>query len=68
MENKINDGGAALYKNIATDAFPYGAIVKCNQCGYARELTVAYCAVALRQGWPTCCGYTMTLEKREEQS
>lgn len=36
--------------------------VRCSVCG--REARPSH-RKALRYGWPTCCGYTMTLESTE---
>jgi len=33
--------------------------VWCRTCGREQAVDSAYC---LRNGWPTCCGYTMTID------
>lgn len=39
--------------------------VWCTRCGYTRLVNSAG---ALRQGWPKCCGYTMTIDSPEERT
>jgi len=34
--------------------------VKCQTCGRTLRVDSAEC---LREGWPKCCGYTMSLER-----
>lgn len=38
--------------------------VWCRQCGRTQHTDSAK---AMRQGWPKCCGYTMTIDSPEEQ-
>lgn len=38
--------------------------VWCRQCGATRRVDSSY---AMRNGWPKCCGYTMTIDSPEEQ-
>lgn len=39
-------------------------IVWCRICGRQQRIDSAGC---LSSGWPTCCGYTMTLDSPEER-
>lgn len=39
--------------------------VWCRHCGSTQKSNSAY---ALRNGWPKCCGYTMTIDSPEEQA
>ena len=38
--------------------------VWCCQCGKTQHVDSAD---AMRNGWPKCCGYTMTIDSQEEQ-
>jgi len=38
--------------------------VWCRECGNSQRLNSA---IAFRNGWPKCCGYTMTIDSPEEQ-
>lgn len=38
--------------------------VWCRECGRTQRVNSA---LALREGWPKCCGYTMTIDSPEEQ-
>lgn len=37
--------------------------VYCKECGREEEIDAATC---FRMGWPTCCGYTMTIDSPKE--
>ena len=39
-------------------------MVWCRTCGRSQRVDSAD---ALRNGWPKCCGYTMTIDSPEEQ-
>ncbi len=39
--------------------------VWCIQCGQSRSVDSVH---ALRNGWPKCCGYTMTIDSPEERA
>lgn len=54
-----------LHESIANDVpqIKRGQ-VWCRQCGSTQQVDGADC---LRTGWPTCCGYTMTIDSPEEQ-
>lgn len=39
--------------------------VWCRDCGYTTKVDPAE---ALRNGWPLCCGRTMTIDSPEEQA
>lgn len=39
--------------------------VWCKSCGATRRVDGAK---AMRFGWPTCCGHTMTIDSPEERS
>lgn len=43
-----------------------GGILRCSECGTKRSLGVDGIARYLRDGWPVCCGYTMTWVTRRE--
>ena len=49
---------------IAADLVPLGGILRCGECGTERSLGDV--AAYLRDGWPKCCGYTMTWVTRRE--
>jgi len=38
-------------------------IVWCIECGRSQRVDTA----CFRTGWPTCCGYTMTIDSPEER-
>ena len=38
------------------------SVVRCTVCGRTEQVSFAW---SLRNGWPTCHGYTMHLEKTE---
>ena len=39
--------------------------VWCTHCGRSRSIRAA---ARLRDGWPNCCGYTMTIDSPEERA
>lgn len=39
--------------------------VWCVSCGNTQEVHVA---IAMRHGWPKCCGQTMTIDSPEERA
>jgi len=39
--------------------------VWCRTCGRTQKVDPAEC---FRNGWPECCGYTMTIDAPEEES
>jgi hypothetical protein len=39
--------------------------VWCTHCGRTQHVDGADC---LRNGWPKCCGYTMTIDSPEERA
>ena len=39
-------------------------MVWCMECGNSQRVNSA---IAIRNGWPKCCGYTMTIDSPEEQ-
>ena len=39
-------------------------IVWCKTCGRAQSVKSSE---AMKNGWPKCCGYTMTIDSPEEQ-
>lgn len=39
--------------------------VWCRTCGSTQKVGAAG---AMRDGWPKCCGYTMTIDSPEEQA
>lgn len=40
-------------------------MVWCTKCGRSEKVNSAGC---LARGWPTCCGYTMTIDSPEERA
>lgn len=40
-------------------------MVWCRSCGFSQRV---HSADALRNGWPKCCGYTMTIDAPDERS
>lgn len=38
--------------------------VWCTKCGRSQDV---FAAIALRIGWPTCCGHTMTIDSPAER-
>lgn len=40
-------------------------MVWCRACGRSQRVDSG---VALRRGWPKCCGYTMTIDSPAEQA
>ena len=49
---------ASVHERIAEDAGISVALVRCGGCASEQRVDGAKC---LREGWPACCGYTMTL-------
>ena len=39
--------------------------LECGACGDKRTITKVQFARYLAQGWPECCGYTVTLSRSE---
>lgn len=51
-----------LYRKMAdSDPALRAGIVHCCKCGQEQRVDSAHC---LAHGWPTCCGYTMSLGRR----
>lgn len=48
------------HDTIARDLAGLGGILRCGECGTEDTLTAYGIASYLRDGWPRCCGYTMT--------
>ena len=40
-------------------------MVWCTTCGRSEKVSSAHC---LQNGWPKCCGYTMTIDSPEERA
>ncbi len=54
------------YRGIADDIPQLRrGMVWCVTCGRAERVDSESC---LRGGWPTCCGYTMTIDSPEERA
>lgn len=55
----------SIHQNIANEVpqIKRGQ-VWCRQCGSTQKVDGADC---LANGWPMCCGYTMTIDSPEEQ-
>lgn len=45
-----------------------GSILKCEGCGRTISLNFEKASRYLSNGWPKCCGYTMTLITKKEQN
>lgn len=56
----------ALHRSIVDDVpqLKRGQ-VWCPKCGFTRKVDGVN---ALRNGWPKCCGYTMTIDSPEERA
>lgn len=56
---------SGLHKRMANShpALQRG-LVRCNVCGSEQRVNPAEC---LRNGWPTCCVYTMYLVNEDEE-
>ena len=52
------DYGTELHSAIAADLYGFGGILRCTVCKDERPLRDV--AGKLRNGWPKCCGCTMT--------
>ena len=52
-----------LPRSIARDVWPNGAILTCRRCSREERIGTKTCGTFLREGWPKCCGYTMRLER-----
>lgn len=55
-----------IHGAIAGDLAGLGGILRCGQCGTEDGLSTYGIASYLRDGWPVCCGYTMTWVTRRE--
>lgn len=47
----------SIHEKIAKDLAPIGGVLRCTTC--QRERPLGDVGAKLRDGWPTCCGYTM---------
>jgi hypothetical protein len=58
--NIIINGGTteSLSRAIAADLSGFGGILRCSTCHGVQD--AGDIARNLREGWPACCGYTMT--------
>ena len=54
----IYDGLANCHPSISR------GVVWCTTCGKSQKVLPSIC---LRDGWPKCCGYTMTIDSPEER-
>lgn len=55
---RIIERALNLHDRVADDIAPFGGILRCNVC--QTEAPLGDIARNLRNGWPECCGYTMT--------
>lgn len=56
---------ASLYDKLAsTHPKLSRGRVWCAECGRTEKVDSA---IALRSGWPKCCGYTMTIDSPQER-
>lgn len=55
-----------IHSAIARDLAGLGGILRCGECGTQDSLTAYGIASYLRDGWPVCCGYTMTWITQKE--
>jgi hypothetical protein len=54
---------ATIHRDIASDVWPNGAILKCTVCSRTEQITSAQAANFLRRGWPSHCDRTMQCDK-----
>lgn len=59
------DGGELHKKLAASHPKLSRGQVWCLSCGHTKKVDSAG---ALANGWPKCCGYTMTIDSPEERS
>jgi len=52
----------SLPGKMAKDVFPDGCKLKCTQCNREINATREDCSTYFKNGWPTCCGFTMCVE------
>lgn len=56
---------ANLYKKTAESHSKLSrGVVSCLECGATQKVDSAH---ALANGWPKCCGYTMTIDDPKER-
>jgi len=54
-----------IHKKIVADVPQLQrGMVWCKECGYSLKIDSAKC---LKEGWPKCCGMTMTIDSPEER-
>jgi hypothetical protein len=51
-----------IHRDIASDVWPNGAILKCVVCTHTERITSAQAASCLRNGWPSHCDRTMACD------
>ena len=56
--------GGSLHRSLA-NAIGNPERVWCQSCGATQPIDASTC---LRKGWPTCCGYTMTIDQPQVQA
>lgn len=50
----------SIHDAMGADLAGLGGILRCGECGTEDALTAYGISSYLRDGWPVCCGYTMT--------
>lgn len=54
---------ANIHRDIATDIWPNGAVLKCVVCSHTRTIMSQQAGSCLRSGWPSHCDRTMACDK-----
>ncbi len=49
---------ATIHMDMGEDLKPLGGILRCDKC--RKEQDLGNVGHNLKDGWPECCGYTMT--------
>lgn len=62
--NKWTEFEKELILDMTSHPFISRGQVWCRECGRTEKVNPTDC---LRNGWPKCCGYTMTIDSPEEQ-
>jgi hypothetical protein len=62
-----HDGGPAMWVHEAVESSPQlkRGRVWCHRCGRMQSVDSAAC---IANGWPKCCGYTMSLDSPAERT
>jgi hypothetical protein len=52
---------SGVHKKIVLECWPYGVIARCPLCGSTNYLDVEETTKCLGEGWPKCCGRSVTV-------